>query len=208
MNDSDRKRFAQTITALTITFGLELNDARLLGYWMGLKDLTIDQVENAIGKAIQTSTRMPVPAELRSYAMGGTANERAMSAWNDVQKAANVSYMQDLDFEDCIINAVIRNLGGRWNFFERLTSGAESEKWLRIEFVKAYEVYASAIPSDEALKPLIGMATHGEVCGRRHVPRIAMVTADTTRAKIAPKRTCQAIEHRSRDIPKVEFRNA
>ena len=148
MDDGDKPRFGTAIGAMLVTFGQEASAPRLLGYWMGLRDLTIEQVEASVAKAMATADRLPVPAELRNMAAGGDGQARAIAAWSDVQRAASVSYMVDLDFGDWVINAVIRNLGGRWNFFERLCAGAESEKWLRIEFLRTYQTYADCLPSD------------------------------------------------------------
>ncbi|MGV3485386.1 MAG: hypothetical protein ACO1RT_13290, partial [Planctomycetaceae bacterium] len=188
MDDSDKPKFSTAITAMLVTFGQEATAARLLGYWMGLKDLTLSQVEDATARAMATSPRLPVPADLRTLMAGGSTNDRAIAAWMDVQNAIHVSYMVDLDFEDRIINAVIRNLGGRWPFFDRLTAGADSQKWLRLDFLKAYAVYAEAPPSDEMIAPLIGQATHGEVAGRSYRPRLEVVRSDEKRAALAPPR--------------------
>lgn len=206
MDDSDKERFATAIGAMLVTFGQEASTPRLLGYWLGLKDLTLEQVEAAVGKAMQTSTHVPVPAELRSLASGGNASERAVAAWSDVQKAAGVSYMKDLDFQDWVINAVIRNLGGRWNFFDRLNAGAESEKWLRVDFLKVYAIYAESLPSDEMAQPLIGQATHGEVCGRFHMPQTIRIAADERRLAILPPRANLAIEHKQGTKVLVNFK--
>jgi len=193
MVESDKGRFATAIGAMLVMFGQEASPPRLLGYWMGLQGLTIEQVETAVGNAMQTAMKLPVPAELRQGISGGSAGDRAVSAWGDVQDAASTSYMVDLDFDDWTINAVIRNLGGRWNFFDRLNGGAESEKWLRIEFLRCYAVYAESPPSDEATTPLIGMATHGVECGRLHRPRMVRIGADQKRLEALPPRPVQRI---------------
>ena len=206
MDDSDKERFATAVGAMLVTFGQEASTPRLLGYWLGLKDLTLQQVEHAVGKAMQTATHVPVPAELRSLATGGSSNQRAVAAWSDVQKAAGVSYMKDLDFQDWIINAVIRNLGGRWNFFDRLNAGAESEKWLRVDFLKVYAIYAESLPSDEMVQPLIGQATHGEICGRIHIPKTVCIGADQNRLAILPPRKRLAIGSAASNRIEVKFR--
>lgn len=194
MVEADRARFGVAISAMLETFGQEATTERLKGYWLGLRDISIEFVEEAVGKALQTATRLPFPAEIRNLCQGGDTSAKALAAWADVQKAAVVSYMADLDFADYVINAVIRNLGGRSAFFERLNAGSESEKWLRLDFIKVYEVYAARLPSDEMVKPLIGEAMRGEVCGRVHTPRLVVVKADPSRVKALPQRQSIAIE--------------
>ena len=206
MDDLDRERFATAISAMLVTFGQEATTPRLLGYWLGLKDLSLQQVEMAVAKAMQSATHMPVPADLRAMVAGGSASDRAIAAWNDVQKAAVVSYMKDLDFADWVINAVIRNLGGRWNFFDRLNAGAESEKWLRLDFLKVYATYADALPGEEMVQPLIGQATHGEVCGRFHMPETVCIKGDEQRVAILPPRKYLSIEARQKTQIRVNFK--
>lgn len=193
VNELEKQKFGVAITAMLETFGQESTPARLLGYWMGLRDFTLSQIENSVCSCLRTATRLPVPADLRAIISGGSSSELAITAWSDVQCAANASYMKDLDFEDRIINAVIRNLGGRWNFFERLNASAESEKWLRLDFIKAYAVFAQEIPSDEAISPLIGQATHGLVSGRMHNPRIDFIKCDEKRAALTSSLRSAAI---------------
>jgi hypothetical protein len=206
MDDSDKPKFSVAITAMLVTFGREATAPQITGYWLGLRDLPLLAVEAAVAKALQTATRLPVPAELRELASGGSSSDRAIAAWSDVQRACSVSYMADLDFGDWIINAVIRNLGGRWNFFERLNAGAESEKWLRVDFLKVYATYAQALPSGEATRPLIGQATHGEVAGRTHQPRLVIIESSDGRAQLLPERKKVAIEGpRVGNVPRVEF---
>lgn len=209
MDDNEKPKFSLAVTAMIVGLGREATAPMLLGYWIGLRDLTLQQVESAVAKAMQTATRLPVPAELRELAVGGSAESRAIAAWDDVQRAANVSYMADLDFGDWIINAVIRNLGGRWNFFSRLNEGAESEKWLRHEFLKTYAVLASTLPSDEATQPLIGQATHGTVAGRTHQPRLITIKADETRLALLPKRSSINIDAQPQNqMPRIQFQKA
>jgi hypothetical protein len=194
MVEADRPRFAVAISAMLETFGQEATKQRLMGYWLGLRDISIELVEEAVGKALQTATRLPVPADVRSLCSGGDASDRAIAAWSDVQKSATVSYMADLDFSDYVINAVIRNLGGRTAFFDRLNAGTESEKWLRLDFLKVYATYADRLPSEEMTRPLIGEAMRDEVCGRSGKPRLFVIHADQDRIKALPLRQVELIE--------------
>ncbi len=71
MDDSDKEAFATAITAMLVTFGQEATKPRLMGYWLGLKDLALEKVEHAVAQSMQTAKRLPVPAELREIATGG-----------------------------------------------------------------------------------------------------------------------------------------
>lgn len=173
MVEKDKKLFGTIIGALMETFGQEATSPRLLGYWMGLKDLSIEQVEYAAGQAIAKLTRMPVPAELRSMVEGGSPEVRAMHAWNAVERAVFESYMADMEFQDRTIHAVIRHLGGRERFFSRMQT-TNDEKFLRIEFLKAYAMFAASPPSDEALALLPGESNRNDP---RYKPRLIRIAS-------------------------------
>lgn len=190
MGDGDRAAFAVLISALLETNGQEATKPRLEGYWLGLRDLSLEQLQTAVEVALKSHNRVPSPSELRVAAFGGNMDQRAVAAWGEVQRAAYVSYMADLDFEDYIINAVIRNLGGRWNFFDRLNSGADAENYLRLDFMKCYAIYASREPSDEACAPLIGMASRGRVGEIDFKPRVERIRCSDNRGKLLPPREC------------------
>lgn len=190
MDNLDKPQFGILIGALLETSGQESTEARLLGYWVGLRDLTLQQVEAAVEHAIKTNTRHTAsPGELRELATGGSRESLAIAAWCDVLFAVSVSYMADLDFADRIINAVIRSLGGRTTFFDRLAGGTDSEKWLRIEFLKNYQMFASRDEiGQEQIAVLAGSADRDPVLGRTYTPRLEVIAADKLRTSIAPPR--------------------
>lgn len=196
MVEQDKKQFGTIVGALFETFGQEATAPRLLGYWMGLKDLSIEQVEFAAGQAITTLTRMPVPAELRAMVQGGSPEVRAMHAWNAVERAVYEAYMADMEFQDRTIHAVIRHLGGRKCFFGRMKT-TNDEKFLRIEFLKAYAIFAAHPPSDEALALLPGEQTADGSKIKRRIVRIVSTLphlALTSNSPIATPPTAGMIE--------------
>jgi len=182
---SDYEKFSEMIGALAVTFDREINAAFLTGYWIALRDLDLSSFTNAVSLALKACDRLPVPAKLRELASGGREEDRAIAAWSDVQRSAAVSYMADLDFQDRTINAVVRHLGGRSSFFARLGSGVEEEKWLRIEFLKAYQSLGRCELSGEACAMLIGEADHESVAGRGGRVRIARIGCDPARARLS-----------------------
>jgi hypothetical protein len=200
-----QKRFGIIVGALLEAHSQEATAPRLLGYWLALKDLDLRLIEQAVVTALQTIKGRPAdPAQLREIATGGSVEVLAVSAWADVVRSRNISYMTDLDFEDRIINAVIRNLNGRENFYKRLNGTADDAKWLRIEFVRIYQTYAQSPPSEELMAVLEGAATHGVVSGRSHTPRIETIKADQTRLLAVNQRVQARIANRS-PLPRVEW---
>lgn len=182
MNDTpeNRAEFRTCVYALFASLGGECSDAALLGYWIALKDMTLDQVQQACYHAMKTSRFVPKPAELRE-AIFGKEDDRALMAWGDVQKAIPLGAYRHIDFGDKLINAVVRNLGGWPNFVGRLTD-AEAEKWLRIEFLKCYaNLYASGV-NGEMCQPLPGLSQAEAVGGELVAPIPRRIACSSTQA--------------------------
>ncbi len=68
MTDADRPSFGELLYALAATMRTALDDAMLLGYWLGLQDMDIGTLTMACATAIRLSKYMPTPAVLRGYA--------------------------------------------------------------------------------------------------------------------------------------------
>jgi hypothetical protein len=166
---------------------IEPTEAMLQVYTLALGDLTPDQVQSAVMRAIREVPRMPRPAELRELAGVNVGSDtKAIEAWDDVQRAVPVGSYKWIDFGDQRINATIRNLGGWPNFLQRL-DGAESEKWARHEFLKTYTAIGDN-PSSEACRPLIGLGEKVCIGGQMRDPIVRIECRNSER------RT--AIEHR------------
>lgn len=181
---------------------IEPTEAMLQVYTLALGDLTPEQVQSAVMRAIREVPRMPRPAELRELAGVNVGSDtKAIEAWDDVQRAVPIGSYKWLDFGDQRINATIRNLGGWPNFLQRL-DGAESEKWARHEFLKTYAAIGDT-PSAEACRPLIGLGEKVCVGGQMRDPIVRIECRNPER------RT--AIEHRRAEpvtLQIVNFRRA
>lgn len=185
MTDGDKQRFSVAITAVLETFGQEATKPMLMGYWLGLRDCEIDELELAVAKAIQDCSKRPMPAELREIIRGGSSEGRAVMAWADVQKAIPLGRYKHVAFDDVLINATIRSLGGWPALFDRCNT-AENEKWYRIEFIKAYQAFASSDLSQDACRPLAGLSEVEIVDGKKAAPRPRRIACDPQRAKRLP----------------------
>lgn len=182
MTEKDRKDFAQAVGALLETFGTEATEPLLRGYWIGLCDLDLLTVQAVVAKAIRHCDRLPKPAELRKLSGEQTGESKAISAWADVQRALPYGPYKHIDFQDKRINAVVRNLGGWPTFCERFTD-AESEKWVRLEFVKAYQAFESSGVDGEACRPLTGLAQVQAIDGVVGPCQPRLIECDPERAK-------------------------
>lgn len=174
MTDTEKLEFLSSLGALFEMYGQEATTPRMTLYWRAMRtECTIEQAKDAMAKAVRSATRLPTVADLLEH-VNGKPSDRAEAAWVDVMRAATVSYMADLDFEDRTINAVIRTMHGRQRFFARLAD-PDDEKWLRLDFIKCYVRLASQQLSDEATSVLSGESDRGEVMGRAYQPRLQFV---------------------------------
>jgi hypothetical protein len=182
MDDSQRKQFTDCIGALCASFGTDASTALYNSYWLGLADIELSSVQSAVARAIRECSHLPRPAELRKLSGEQSGETRSMAAWNDVQRALPIGPYKHIDFQDKIINAVVRNLGGWPNFVGRFTD-ADSEKWVRIEFIKCYEAFAFSGGNGEMCAPLAGMSMISGSNGVVGNPIPRLIACDPSRAK-------------------------
>jgi len=100
---------------------------------------------------------MPTVSELRALTGETTPEDRALLAWGAFEKAVvRVGYYRSPNFDDPLINATVRHLGG-WTRVCEL-DGEEFDKWLRKDFLKTYEALSRTGVGDEQAAPLVGYA--------------------------------------------------
>ena len=179
------KDFRTTIAALHKAFGVEATEASYDGYLMGLADLTIEELRRAVLLAIRERSVLPKPYDLRKLiGKSSSSEDRAVAAWNDVQRALRHGAYKTIDFQDKVCNAVIRNLGGWPNFCSRF-SGAEEEKWVRQEFLKAYQSFAASGISTELAAPVPGLSEVEVVNGQIVDPVPRVIHCEPERARLS-----------------------
>lgn len=186
MVEAERKEFGEAIGAMCAVFGTDASRALLYGYWMALSDLSLPDLRHAVARSMRECHHLPRAVELRRLAGERTAEAGAIVAWDDVQHAIPLGPYKHVDFDDKIINATIRNLGGWPTFIGRLTD-PESEKWLRIEFIKCYQHISATGFSKDAYQALPGLSQAQAIDGQVNTPkpvRIPMAILGRTRTHI------------------------
>lgn len=160
----DPRTMQRSLGALFATFGAEPTKELLDGYVIGIGDLSPHILQEAVFRAIRECDRLPRPAELRRLAGEDSSPESmAIAAWGDVLRAVPLGPWKAIDFEDHLINATIRHLGG-WPAVVERFAGTDEEKWLRIEFDRTYKTLAARGVNGEACRPLQGLSEK-QVCG-------------------------------------------
>lgn len=176
MERADSAEFALLIEAMAAAFGREADEATITGYWMGLEDMDIADVRKAMGRAVRENTHMPRPAELRRGAGQIGPGERAVIAFGVVSRAVReCGHRASVDFDDPVVNATVRNLGG-WSRVCALPS-EEFEKWFRKDFERSYTAICAGGISEEAARYLVGV-DEAENVGRfpEHVPPVRKIS--------------------------------
>lgn len=151
----DPERFSVLLGTLASAFGRDNDDVTNEIYWRALEDLEPEAIERAVARAIKWCKFMPRPEELRRLAGERPTASRAIEAWDHVAKACQrVGQYESVDFDDHIINAVIRSMGGWVRLCTR--EGDDFQVWARKEFERLYLDYSDHEPSADACDYLPG----------------------------------------------------
>lgn len=172
MKSSDLEEFQSAIRALCSAFNREASRDLLTGYWMGLEDLELEDIQRACGEAIRGCKFMPVPAELRER-LGHremSLDDRAQIAWGLVYRQIELTSGYRSVYFDPQINAAIRELGG-WTYLSSLTKD-ELLKFKAREFAAVYKAYAGhpVSAASEAAQYLPGW--HELNCAPEHLDKL------------------------------------
>lgn len=157
MTESDRQAFTDVMQALGATFGRECDEPMLLGYWMALADLPIENVKRATVRAIRECERMPTGKHLRRFAGVTDTDARSLLAWKATCDAVvALGPYKHVSFDDPTVNAVIRTLGGWPEFISRFSR--DREEFIKRDFERAYQSLFEARVSGDIAKHLCGMS--------------------------------------------------
>jgi len=139
MQESEVEQFGAIITALSSVFRVDLTSETVDGYFEGLKDLTLSQVECAATSIIKTRTNhfFPTVGEMRAQIIG-TLEERAQLSWGDCLDKIG---LLDKTFDDPLTEKVLRiAFGSIAGFYAR---GFASEMSDRKHFLETYKSLAN-----------------------------------------------------------------
>ena len=186
MTDKKLERIVELVAGLCEAFGRAPSEATFMAYEIGMEGMPMSAIEAGVRRAIRESRFMPSPSEIRELAGEVSAQDRATIAWDCVLKSLHLGPYKHVSFnDDRVINATIRNLGGWPTFLSRFTD-AESEKWVRKEFLDTYKSLWRAQVNGEICLPLPGLAGGSFPDGKEYVPKIAEIGTPELPALPAP----------------------
>lgn len=150
------QRVLVAIAALGAAFGKEVSNPMLTGFRLGLNDLAVPDILLAVDRALRECKFMPSVYELRQLAGTMPTESRAVLAWGCVRDSiGRVGGYASVDFDDPIVNAAIRELGGWVKLCD--TPAEELDRFIRPRFERTYCVLFQWGVSGESGAPLIGM---------------------------------------------------
>lgn len=156
MTDAEEKRFTTLIRALVESFGAKYTDGMLMGYRLGLDGIPLEDIERGVQRALKECKFMPKPVELRDMSGVTPLAVKAALAWTAVKKAVHsLSAYGSPDFEDPVVNAVIRNMGGWVQFCGRDSDTFET--FTRKDFERLFVLFAPNGVSQAAGQHLVGI---------------------------------------------------
>ena len=144
MENCNLKAFEQIMTSLNELFGdagKKVSHLKMDLYYNALKDLSIEQLNDAVNILCVTKTikTWPLPAEIRQ-AVEGNPTDRANVAFDKLIGAVRgIGPYRTVIFDDPAIHAFIQSYGG-WE--EICDKTIEDWKFMRNEFVRGYSGYA------------------------------------------------------------------
>lgn len=153
MNESDREMFNSFLDGLAATYGKQIDTPQRTVMFIGLADLSLDQYKIAVQKAVRQCEFFPTVAKLRDLAIG---KPPAQLAWMSVCKAIRTcGPYRSVNFQDRLINAVIRAMGGWEAVCDLSEKELNSFAWHRFE--KAYLALQDARLTSEQAAHLVGI---------------------------------------------------
>jgi hypothetical protein len=148
MTKHDAKKFMEYMAMLNEMYGdgaKTISDLKMGIYFEALKEMSIDEVHEAIAKLAKTRVfkTFPTPAEILG-AVRSSVEDRALLAFQDlIQLVQNGSGYSSVIFEDGTIGKVVEAMGG----YERVCDWkTDDRRFNEMEFVKLYKVFDSRGP--------------------------------------------------------------
>lgn len=158
----------EAVGVLGEAFRQKISPTTIRAYELGLRDLPIEAIERAVGNSLSERKFMPTIFELRELSGVLPKESRTVLAWASVKRAVHeVGEYRSVDFDDPVINATIRVMGG-WDQLCDTERGEAFDTWKRKQFEETYNALLGSGVGPDLARPLVGIcdthnAAHGYV---------------------------------------------
>lgn len=136
----ERKRFLVALYALAEVYDKAISEDKAKAYFMALSDLSVEQVEAAIYRAMREASAkgwLPRPGDLRTMVVGSVESRAELEAAKVLRALEQYSSHADVAFDDPVTSAVVYHGFGGWALLGRTTL-ADATKWFHRDFVRLY----------------------------------------------------------------------
>lgn len=164
----NKERFHRIMMAMGAVFGTQVTEAMLDAYWMALEDLELDELARAAKAMISGSEFFPRPVQIRRAAGEKSPEDRAADAWVCFEQAWRRYSSAELDFEDSLINATVRAIGGPAALGDKTV---DEWPWVQKAFEKTYARYCQ-YPPPEDLRSALPSKSRYSITERVTIPAI------------------------------------
>lgn len=150
----EKLKLIQALTGMFVTLtGKPPIDGQVPAYVMALEDLPTDKVISAVSHWTRTRKWPAKPVEIRELVDPPQDPESlAMAAWEVLNKWLHVGPYRIVQFDDPLITACVRNMGG-WVYITDIPTD-QWETWKKKEFAALYQNYLEHGVSDDSSRPL------------------------------------------------------
>lgn len=158
MREAEIEPFGQMMAAIYDLYGRQFSEYALSLWWNALKGYDLKAISDALSRYVVNADCgqfVPKPADVVRM-IGGTTTDRALLAWEKVDKAVRqVGVYKDVVFDDPLIHRVLQDMGG-WISL----GGKKESEWPFVakEFETRYRGYAYQGVTPPYLPVLTGLA--------------------------------------------------
>jgi hypothetical protein len=156
---TNKAKFLVSMKMLSDYFRQPLSETAVEGYWIALGDVSDEQMNTAVTRALRESRFLPTGSELIAFAgcAPPSKSAQAILCWEKVRRAIDTHdyLVASIDFGPRV-NQVIALLGG-WDALCRASlPELDNPGWLQKRFLKAYEELADLPVESLRGAPLAG----------------------------------------------------
>lgn len=113
MNENDKDMFSEELGILSEMLSPKpLSVPQQRGYWIALREFSLNQVVKAFHACLATKRFMPKPSEIRELIEGSSKDKAAIAFECLIRAIKEVGRYHSINFRDRTINAVVKSMGG------------------------------------------------------------------------------------------------
>lgn len=164
MQSTDLTEFTRVLSSVSSLYGKPMSKALMALYWAALQGFALAEVKRALQAHVNdpdSGQYMPKPADVVRF-LQGDSRTQALLAWSGVVKAIReVGGYNSVVFDDPVIHAVIRDMGG-WVMLCQVR--VDELPFREREFTARYAGYVGHAPGQYP-QQLTGMLAHQNALG-------------------------------------------